>query len=298
MKKQDLIKAVLAEAVKRHLEEMPRMKDYYTLTSDWEEKANSISGRLGPKSRDIILKLESLEDQDHFDRDDIMKLFKFARPQGANGFIKLLLDSGVIMNIKGQISKKDIETDLDDEWTVAALPGSDIGQVEDNLAKLIRKIGIDPNVRRINFIIYKKYKMTIPRELQRQLAVEYGSVRDGMYNKYGVRIYDPANTVFTTITQFKTTPYKFFKPFVEDRLFKNIPSDSPITLKKYNWTDKRPQITDLFPKVEDFLSFVNKYPNNFKVESYGRGISPQQIEQMKRDGIILTLSETTTTIET
>ena len=116
MEKKKLVNAILVEAVKRHLAEMPRIKDYYTLTDDWEEKANSISGRLGPKSEDIILKLESLENKDHFDRDDIMKIFKFARPQGANGFIKFLLDNDVIMNIKGQIKKKDIASSEDDEW--------------------------------------------------------------------------------------------------------------------------------------------------------------------------------------
>ncbi len=52
MEKKKLVNAILVEAVKRHLAEMPRMKDYYTLTDDWEEKANNISGRLGPKSED------------------------------------------------------------------------------------------------------------------------------------------------------------------------------------------------------------------------------------------------------
>ena len=294
MEKKKLVNAILVEAVKRHLAEMPRIKDYYTLTDDWEEKANSISGRLGPKSEDIILKLESLENKDHFDRDDIMKIFKFARPQGANGFIKFLLDNDVIMNIKGQIKKKDIASSEDDEWSATALPGTDIGQVEDNLAKLIRKIGIDPSVKRINFVINQKYKLEIPRELQRQLAVEYGSVRKGMYEKYGVYVNnDINNTTYTTMTQFKTTPYRFFKPFLEDKLFRNIPSDSPITLKRHNWNDKRHQITDLFPKVEDFLNFVKKHPNNFKVEQAKYKVDIQQMEQ---DGIKLIPLETTTYI--
>lgn len=299
MEKKNLIKAILTEAVKRHLAEMPRMKDYYTLTDDWEEKANNVSGRLGPKSEDIILKLESLEDKDHFDRDDIMKIFKFARPQGANGFIKFLLDNDIILNIKGQIKKKDIASSEDDEWNVTALPGTDIGQVEDNLAKLIRKIGIDPSVKRITFTIGQRYKIEIPRELQRQLAVEYGSVRNGMAQKYKAWVAsDLNNAVYSTQTQFKTTPYRFFKPFVEDKLFRNIPSDSPITLKKRSldsWNDTRLQITDLFPTVEDFLNFVKKHPNNFKVE---QGTSSTNIQKMEQDGIKLIPLKTNTSIFT
>jgi hypothetical protein len=77
---------------------------------------------------------------------------------------------------------------------------------------------------------------------------------------------------------------------------RNIPSDSPITLRKRsldNWNDTRLQITDLFPTVEDFLNFVKKHPNNFKVE---QGTSSTNLQKMEQDGIKLIPLKTNTSI--
>jgi hypothetical protein len=42
MKKKLLLKAILSEAIKRNLAEMPQIKKFYTLTDDWENKANNL----------------------------------------------------------------------------------------------------------------------------------------------------------------------------------------------------------------------------------------------------------------
>ena len=71
MEKRNLIKAILVEAVKRHLAEMPQIKKFYTLTDDWESKLSNVRGS-GSRFQDIVLKMEYLyynlllEKSDHY----------------------------------------------------------------------------------------------------------------------------------------------------------------------------------------------------------------------------------------
>ena len=77
MDKKILLKKILSEAVKRNLEEMPQIQRFYTLTDDWEEKAEGLRSLGGIKVQDAILKLESMEDMNYFTRSDIQQVFKF-----------------------------------------------------------------------------------------------------------------------------------------------------------------------------------------------------------------------------
>ena len=92
MEKRNLIKAILVEAVKRHLAEMPQIKKFYTLTDDWESKLSNVRGS-GPRFQDIILKIESLEDINYFNVEDIKKVFNIKGTGNASTFIKSLLIS-------------------------------------------------------------------------------------------------------------------------------------------------------------------------------------------------------------
>lgn len=302
MKKSILLKAILAEAIKRNLEEMPQIKKFYTLTDDWENKANNLRG-FGPKLQDVILKLESMENMNHFDRDDIMRVFKFARPQGANGLIKILLDQGVIMPVDGaKITPKqfDLEADPEDEFSMATpLPGSDMAQGID-LSSALRKIKVEKDVRNINFSIATTYKVTLPREEQRRLAVEYGSVRDGIRNEYpGLYLYGPNSDEFTSTTTYRATPYGFLKPFLEKKHYMKIPSDDTIIIKRSTWQDRMNNyaITDVFPTMKDFQSFVQANPKSFKVFKSPKNFD-QIISKVESVGGTIEPIKTHTTIST
>ena len=50
----------------------------------------------------------------------------------------------------------------------------------------LSKIKIEKGIRKIQFTITKSYKLDIPREEQRRLAVEYGSVKNGILKEIGL----------------------------------------------------------------------------------------------------------------
>jgi len=269
MEKRNLIKAILVEAVKRHLAEMPQIKKFYTLTDDWESKLSNIRGS-GPRFQDIVLKMESLEDINHFNVEDIKKVFNIKGTGNASTFIKSLLQNSIIMPVEGTaIKAKDLGVDIDDEFTVTAAPTSDLTQGID-LTQALRKIKIDDNVNKIDFSIIENFDVDLPREEQKRLAVQYGSVANGIAKEFGYFYNRPRK-----ITQFRSTKYGFLKPFLEKKQYLKIPGE-PVLIKRGYWGNSI-KITDLFPTLNDFIKFVQENPKSFKVT-----VSPKNFEEMKQ----------------
>jgi hypothetical protein len=269
MEKRNLIKAILVEAVKRHLAEMPQIKKFYTLTDDWESKLSNIRGS-GPRFQDIVLKMESLEDINHFNVEDIKKVFNIKGTGNASTFIKSLLQNSIIMPVEGTaIKAKDLGVDIDDEFTVTAAPTSDLTQGID-LTQALRKIKIDDNVNKIDFSIIEDFTIELPREEERRLAVQYGSVALGITKEFGYFYNRPRK-----ITQFRSTKYGFLKPFLEKKQYLKIPGE-PVLIKRGYWGNSI-KITDLFPTLNDFIKFVQENPKSFKVT-----VSPKNFEEMKQ----------------
>jgi hypothetical protein len=290
MEKRNLIKAILVEAVKRHLAEMPQIKKFYTLTDDWESKLSNVRGS-GSRFQDIVLKMESLEDINHFNVEDIKKVFNIKGTGNASTFIKSLLQNGIIMPVEGAaIKAKDLGVDIDDEFTVTAAPTSDLTQGID-LTQALRKIKIDDNVNKLDFTVMEDFTVELPREEERRLAVQYGSVEAGIRKEFGV-VY----RLIRKFTTFRSTKYGFLKPFLEKKQYLKIPGED-VSIKKYNYQN-RPKITDLFPTLNDFFKFVQENPKSFKVT-----VQPKNFEEIKQKiesvgGKLVPTDEITTVIYT
>ena len=293
MEKRNLIKAILVEAVKRHLAEMPQIKKFYTLTDDWESKLSNVRGS-GSRFQDIVLKMESLEDINHFNVEDIKKVFNIKGTGNASTFIKSLLQNGIIMPVEGAaIKAKDLGVDIDDEFTVTAAPTSDLTQGID-LTQALRKIKIDDNVNKLDFTVIENFNIEIPREEERRLAVQYGSVQLGLNREFGIYTFNQRRFL-RKITTFRSTKYGFLKPFLEKKQYLKIPGEA-VSIKKYNYD--RPTITDLFPTLNDFFKFVQENPKSFKVT-----VQPKNFEEIKQKiesvgGKLVPTDEITTVIYT
>ena len=294
MEKRNLIKAILVEAVKRHLAEMPQIKKFYTLTDDWESKLSNVRGS-GSRFQDIVLKMESLEDINHFNVEDIKKVFNIKGTGNASIFIKSLLQNGIIMPVEGAaIKAKDLGVDIDDEFTVTAAPTSDLTQGID-LTQALRKIKIDDNVNKLDFTVIENFNIELPREEERRLAVQYGSVEMGINREFGIYTFNQRKFL-RKITTFRSTKYGFLKPFLEKKQYLKIPGEA-VSIKKYNYQN-RPKITDLFPTLNDFFKFVQENPKSFKVTT-----QPKNFEEIKQKiesvgGKLVPTDEITTVIYT
>ena len=294
MEKRNLIKAILVEAVKRHLAEMPQIKKFYTLTDDWESKLSNVRGS-GSRFQDIVLKMESLEDINHFNVEDIKKVFNIKGTGNASTFIKSLLQNGIIMPVEGAaIKAKDLGVDIDDEFTVTAAPTSDLTQGID-LTQALRKIKIDDNVNKLDFTVIENFNIEIPREEERRLAVQYGSVQLGLNREFGIYTFNQRRFL-RKITTFRSTKYGFLKPFLEKKQYLKIPGEA-VLLQKYSYKN-RPNITDVFPTLNDFFKFVQENPKSFKVT-----VQPKNFEEIKQKiesvgGKLVPTDEITTTIYT
>jgi len=294
MEKRNLIKAILVEAVKRHLAEMPQIKKFYTLTDDWESKLSNVRGS-GSRFQDIVLKMESLEDINHFNVEDIKKVFNIKGTGNASIFIKSLLQNGIIMPVEGAaIKAKDLGVDIDDEFTVTAAPTSDLTQGID-LTQALRKIKIDDNVNKLDFTVIETFNIELPREEERRLAVQYGSVQLGLNREFGIYTFNQRRFLRKTTT-FRSTKYGFLKPFLEKKQYLKIPGEA-VSIKKYNYQN-RPKITDLFPTLNDFFKFVQENPKSFKVT-----VQPKNFEEIKQKiesvgGKLVPTDEITTVIYT
>ena len=270
MNKRNLLKSILLEAVKRNLEEMPQIKKFYTLADDWEEKAQGLSRLGGIKFQDVVLKLESMEDMNFFSSNDIQQVFRFKRIQQANNFVKILLQQGIIIpSDSSNVKKQNIVGNKDDEFSVTPSSDLDISQGID-LSSALSKIKIEKGIRKIQFTITKSYKLDIPREEQRRLAVEYGSVKKGIEKEIGLT---PTwkqgfenDFIYVEIHQYEPTPYQFLKPFLEKKYYKQIPSGESVVFKKTRTYNQNFDILSLFPSLESFKKFTKE--NSIEMEIY------------------------------
>ena len=248
------------------------------------------------KSTDgTIKKIESLEDINYFNVEDIKKVFNIKGTGNASTFIKSLLQNGIIMPVEGAaIKAKDLGVDIDDEFTVTAAPTSDLTQGID-LTQALRKIKIDDNVNKLDFTVIENFNIELPREEERRLAVQYGSVEMGINREFGIYTFNQRKFL-RKITTFRSTKYGFLKPFLEKKQYLKIPGEA-VSIKKYNYQN-RPKITDVFPTLNDFFKFVQENPKSFKVT-----VQPKNFEEIKQKiesvgGKLVPTDEITTTIYT
>ena len=135
------------------------------------------------------------------------------------------------------------------------------------------------------------FTVELPREEERRLAVQYGSVEAGIRKEFGV-VY----RLIRKFTTFRSTKYGFLKPFLEKKQYLKIPGES-VSIQKYSYQD-RPKITDLFPTLNDFFKFVQENPKSFKVTT-----QPKNFEEIKQKiesvgGKLVPTDEITTVIYT
>lgn len=230
MEKRNLIKAIINEAVQRNLAEMPQIKRYYTLTSDWETNLASIENlKRTNKYKEVKDKIEAFRNQNYFNNDDIITSFGFQRPQSANAFIKLMLDNNVIMRVEGNKKDKAVDIDPDDEFSLDLGDDSQFSMEDIDIASVLSKINLD-----------KKYRILI---FEWKKDVEYQR----------------------PIYSFQTTRYRFLKPFLEGNYYKDIPSQEIVKLIQPNrWSNPTIDILDLFPSIESFYKFLNENPDVIK----------------------------------
>lgn len=241
MDKKDFIKAVITEAVNRNLAEMPQIKKFYTLTDDWEENLDKIDKlKNSANYRDIKSKIESFRNKNYFNTDDIMRSFGFKRPQSSNAFLKVLVDNGVAIRTNKGIEKQQMDTDPDDEWSFDVSPDSDLSGTID-IESALNKVNLDKKYRNLRFQWLSK-------------------------NSYGNPI---------VIYMFKTTRYKFLKPFLEGGYYKDIPKKDIVKfLQPQRWSLPEINILDLFLSQEAFYKFLQKNPSVVKQVSYNTQMPP------------------------
>jgi hypothetical protein len=236
MKKKDLFKAIITETVNRNLAEMPQIKKFYTLTDDWEENLNKIDKlRNSPNYREIKSKIESFRNKNYFNTDDIMRSFGFQRPQSSNAFLKVLVDNGVAVRTQSNVKRSTIDTDGDDEWSFDVGSDSDLSGVID-IESALNKVNLDKQYRVLEFRFLKGY---------------------------------------STLYYFRTTRYRFLKPFLEGGYYKDIPKEDIVKfLQPQRWSSPELNILDLFPSQEAFYKFLQENPSVIKYPAYGMQLPP------------------------
>lgn len=254
MKKRDLFKAIILEAVQRNLAEMPQIKRFYTLTDDWETNLSGIENlKRTNKYKEVKDKIEAFRDKNHFNNDDIQSSFGFKRPQSANAFIKLMLDNNVIIRVDGNTKKdKAIDINPDDEFSLDLGDDSQFSMEDIDIASVLRKINLDKKYRVLEVRFYKQ-------------------------SQYGIH----------PISGFRTTRYRFLKPFLEGGYYKNIPSDEIVKFIQPNkWNNPELNILDLFLSKQAFFDFMEENPSIF---TSNRSYNPITLPSIKDvDAITMT----------
>jgi hypothetical protein len=236
MDKKDFIKAVITEAVNRNLAEMPQIKKFYTLTDDWEENLDKIDKlKNSANYRDVKSKIESFRNKNYFNTDDIMQSFGFKRPQSSNAFLKVLVDNGVAIRTNKGIEKQQMDIDPDDEWSFDVSPDSDLSGTID-IESALNKVNLDKKYRILEFRFLEGY---------------------------------------STLYYFRTTRYRFLKPFLEGGYYKDIPKEDVVKfLQPQRWSSPELNILDLFPSQEAFYKFLQENSSIIKYPAYGMQLPP------------------------
>ena len=241
MELKKFIVRVLNEAVRRNLQEMPRMTEMFTLADDWEQKAtefentNQYNSSRGYKT--LKLGLEKLQYKDFLTSTDLMTVFGYNSRQSINrAFIPDLKRAGILIPLRGDVIKNITTPEIEPDDNIFDLGDtSDFGDLT---------TGADKD------LIFKKIKVAEP---------------DRYNNVYITRtkIYDQEDgTKIEKSTTYKVSVFRFLKPYVELKYSQKV--NGPVELKSgqysYN-TGKNSEerdIAELFPDRKDFVEFLKK----------------------------------------
>jgi hypothetical protein len=232
---------VLNEAVKRNLEEMPRMTEMFTLADDWETKAtdfentHQFSSSRGYKT--LKSGLEKLQYKDFLTSTDLMTVFGYTSRQAINrAFIPDLKQAGILIPLRGTVTKDITTPEVEPDDNVFDF--GDLSGFGDLLAPTDKDLA------------FKKIKV---------------DEKDRYNNVYITRtkIYDQGDgTKVEKSTIYKVSVFRFLKPYVELKYSQKV--NGPIELKSgsYSWDTKKNSeerdIAELFPNRKDFVEFLKK----------------------------------------
>jgi hypothetical protein len=230
---------VLNEAVRRNLEEMPRMTEMFTLADDWEMKATNFQNTHQYNSsrgyKTLKSGLEKLQYKDFLTSTDLMTVFGYTSRQAINrAFIPDLKQAGIILPLRGNVIKSiDISTDNeDDDWNIDSDYTSDINKE------------IDKD------LVFKKVKVAEPDRYNNVYIM-----RTKIYNQED-------GTKIEKTTTYKVSVFRFLKPYVELKYSQKV--NGPVELKSgyysYNTgaNSEERDIAELFPNRKDFVEFLKK----------------------------------------
>jgi hypothetical protein len=232
---------VLNEAVRRNLEEMPRMTEMFTLADDWETKAtnfqntNQYNSSRGYKT--LKSGLEKLQYKDFLTSTDLMTVFGYTSRQAINrAFIPDLKQAGILIPLRGDVTKKISAPEVEPNDNIFDLGDtSDFGDLTTSADK---------------DLIFKKIKVAEP---------------DRYNNVYIMRtkIYDQEDgTKIEKTTTYKVSVFRFLKPYVELKYSQKV--NGPVELKSGQYTyntgknSEERDIAELFPDRKDFIEFLKK----------------------------------------
>lgn len=271
MELKKFIVKVLNEAVKRNLQEMPRMTEMFTLADDWEDKATEFenANRYNSSRGYKTLKsgLEKLQYKDFLTSTDLMTVFGYNSRQSINrAFIPDLKKAGILIPLRGDVTKSITTPEIEPNNNVF-----DLGDTSD-FGDLTKSIDKD--------LIFKKIKV---------------DEQDRYNNVYITRtkVYDQEDgTKIEKSTTYKVSVFRFLKPYVELKYSQKV--NGPIELKsgRYVWdTGKNSEerdIAELFPNRKDFVEFLKKLLPTIKnrqittavVDKTGRKRSLMMYKQM------------------
>jgi hypothetical protein len=230
---------VINEAVRRNLEEMPRMTEMFTLADDWEMKATNFQNTHQYNSsrgyKTLKSGLEKLQYKDFLTSTDLMTVFGYTSRQAINrAFIPDLKQAGIILPLRGNVIKSiDISTDNeDDDWNIDSDYTSDINKE------------IDKD------LVFKKVKVAEPDRYNNVYIM-----RTKIYNQED-------GTKIEKTTTYKVSVFRFLKPYVELKYSQKV--NGPVELKSgyysYNTgtNSEERDIAELFPNRKDFVEFLKK----------------------------------------
>jgi hypothetical protein len=230
---------VLNEAVRRNLEEMPRMTEMFTLADDWEMKATNFQNTHQYNSsrgyKTLKSGLEKLQYKDFLTSTDLMTVFGYTSRQAINrAFIPDLKQAGIILPLRGNVIKSiDISTDNeDDDWNIDSDYTSDINKE------------IDKD------LVFKKVKVAEPDRYNNVYIM-----RTKIYNQED-------GTKIEKTTTYKVSVFRFLKHYVELKYSQKV--NGPVELKSGQYTyntgknSEERDIAELFPDRKDFIEFLKK----------------------------------------
>jgi hypothetical protein len=246
--KHQKLKKVLKEIAEDILKEMPRLKSYFVLADDWRLLARDFEeaykGKRGEGFNNLMGGLNYLDNLGHslITTEDLIKAWGFTGNFNLNReFRPALVKSGIIIPFKGNtLDTKLAQTttpaapaapEEEDEFSFGA--DEDFGELTKSidLELALKKIKIDPRAKGVTITQEKIYEKDIPG---------YSSVKIIKTRKW------------------RTTVFRFIKPYVEQKYSQKVPEGLTIKLATYSWqpSEGSRKIDELFPDKKDFIQFM------------------------------------------